>query len=278
MIMRAFLLCSTLLLAAPALAEAKTPASVAAATDRARVAPRAAGWQGATQIFAYAPGSLYQVAAAVGRVTAIQLQQGESLSDTGAVAAGDTVRWVIGEAASGSGSSRRTLILVKPTDPGLVTNLVINTDRRTYIVELRSSTSTYMASVAWSYPQDELIALKASTDAAARIAETQVASGLDPARLAFGYRLKGDKPDWRPTQVFDDGTKTYILFPAGIAQSELPPLFLIGERNKAELVNYRVSGRYMIVDRLFAAAELRLGTTKPQTVRIERIAARSHRP
>lgn len=278
MIMRAFLLCSTLLLAAPSAAKEKTPSSVAAVTESARVAPRAAGWQGATQIFAYAPGSLYQVTAAVGRVTTIQLQQGETLSDTGAVAAGDTVRWVIGEAASGSGSSRRTQILVKPTDPGLVTNLVINTDRRTYIVELRSTASTYMASVAWSYPQDELIALKARTDAAARIAETQVAGGLDPARLAFGYRLKGDKPDWRPTQVFDDGTKTYILFPAGIAQSELPPLFLIGERNKAELVNYRVSGRYMIVDRLFAVAELRLGSKKPQIVRIERTAERSRRP
>lgn len=276
--MPAFLLCSTLLLAAPIPAQAKTPASVAAATDKARVAPRATGWQGATQVFAYAPGGLYQVTAAVGRVTAIQLQEGESLSDTGAVAAGDTVRWVIGEAASGSGSSRRTQILVKPTNPGLVTNLVINTDRRTYIVELRSTASTYMASVAWSYPQDALIALKARADAAAHMAETRVAGDLDPARLDFGYRLKGDRADLRPTQVFDDGAKTYILFPATIAQSELPPLFLIGEGGKAELVNYRVSGRYMIVDRLFAVAELRLGTRKAQTVRIERIAARSHRP
>ena len=275
--MRAFLFCSTLLLAAPALAQAKAPTSVAAATERARVAPRTSGWQGATQVFAYAPGNLYQVTAAVGRVTAIQLQPGESLSDTGAVAAGDTVRWVIGEAASGSGSSRRMQILVKPTDPGLVTNLVINTDRRTYIVELRSTASTYMASVAWSYPQDELIALKASTDAAARMAETQVASGLDPARLEFGYRLKGDRPDWRPAQVFDDGAKTYILFPATIAQSELPPLFLIGESGKAELVNYRVSGRYMVVDRLFARAELRLGTKKLKTVRIERVTRRDRR-
>src|SRR3546814_8123920 len=101
------------------------------------------------------------------------------------------------------------------------------------------------------------------------MAETRVAGDLDPARLDFGYRLKGDRADLRPTQVFDDGAKTYILFPATIAQSELPPLFLIGEGGKAELVNYRVSGRYMIVDRLFAVAELRLGTRKAQTVRSE---------
>jgi len=68
-----------------------------------------------------------------------------------------------------------------------------------------------------------------------------------------------------------------LLFPDTIAQSELPPLFLIGEKNKAELVNYRVSGRYMIVDRLFAVAELRLGTSKQQIVRVERMRGRERR-
>lgn len=220
----------------------------------------------------------YEVYAAVGQVTDIALQEGETLSDTGAVAAGDTVRWVIGEAASGSGASRRTHILVKPTDPGLVTNLVINTDRRTYHVELRSTGATYMASVGWSYPQDDLIAIQAQRQARETYTATQVQTGIEPAKLDFSYRLKGAHPAWRPTEVFDDGAKTYILFPADIAQSELPPLFLIGEKNKAELVNYRVSERYMVVDRLFSVAELRLGTKKQQIVRIERTRAWGHRP
>src|SRR3546814_12532538 len=83
--------------------------------------------------------------------------------------------------------------LFRSTDPGLVTNLVINTDRRSYTVELRSTANTYMASVAWTYPHDELIALKARSNQAARVAASQVASGLDPTRLEFGYRIKGDK-------------------------------------------------------------------------------------
>jgi len=274
--MRILLLASTLLLSGPAFA---TPSdrdqhTVAAATAAARVEPRSAGWQGAVQLFAWAPGGLYQVYAAVGQVTDIVLQEGETLSDTGAVAAGDTVRWVIGEAASGEGASRRTHILVKPTDPGLVTSLVINTTRRTYHVELRSTASTYMASVGWSYPQDALIAVRARIEAANAVAATQVQTGIDPARLDFGYRLSGARVPWRPVQVFDDGAKTYLLFPAGIGQTELPPLFLIGEKKKAELVNYRVSGRYIIVDRLFDVAELRLGTKKPAIVRIERIGER----
>jgi type IV secretion system protein VirB9 len=273
MTMRTLLFATPLLLStAPALAQSTLPSirPVATAIEAARVSPRPAGSQGATQLFVYAPGGLYQVYAAVGQVTDIVLQEGEMLSDTGAVAAGDTVRWVIGEAASGSGASRRTHILVKPTDPGLRTNLVINTDKRTYHVELRSTPATYMASVGWSYPQDELIAVRARIEAAATVANTQVQTGIDPAKLDFAYRLTGANPPWKPAQVFDDGAKTYLLFPQSIAQSELPPLFLIGEKNKAELVNYRVSGRYIVVDRLFSVAELRLGTKKPQIVRIER--------
>lgn len=271
--MRFPLLATSLLLSSmPALAQS-VPASarpVAAATEAARIVPRPAGWQGATQLFVYAPGGLYQIYAAVGQVTDIMLQEGETLSDTGAVAAGDTVRWVIGEASSGTGTTRRTHILVKPTDPGLRTNLVINTTRRTYHVELRSTPAIYMASVGWSYPQDELIAVRASAQAEAQVAATQVQTGIDPAKLDFAYRLSGANPPWRPVQVFDDGAKTYLLFPDSIGQSELPPLFLIGERHKAELVNYRMSGRYMVVDRLFLVAELRLGTKKQQIVRIER--------
>ena len=49
---------------------------------------------------------------------------------------------------------------------------------------------------------------------------------------------------------------------------EAPPLFVIGEDGEAQLVNYRVAGRYYVVDRLFGAAELRLGGKKQQIVRI----------
>jgi P-type conjugative transfer protein TrbG len=83
------------------------------------------------------------------------------------------------------------------------------------------------------------------------------------------YRIEGDAP-WKPRQVFDDGIKVYIQFPSGLAQSEAPPLFVIGPDGKPALVNYRVRGTTYIVDRLFAAAELRLGTAPQRVVRIVR--------
>jgi len=134
-----------------------------------------------------------------------------------------------------------------------------------------------MASVAWSYPQEELIAIQTRAAEAMAEAAIKIATGLDAEKLDFGYRLKGDRLPWRPTQLFDDGRRTLILFPGTIGQSELPPLFLLGEKGKAELVNYRVSRRYMIVDRLFDRAKLRLGTKRPQIVRIERLRARGQR-
>jgi type IV secretion system protein TrbG len=228
------------------------------ANAAARVQPTRAGYINAVQVYPFAEGALYQVYAAPGEVTDIALEDGEQLVGSGPVAAGDTVRWIIGDTESGADKSKKVHILVKPTRPDLVTNLVINTDRHTYHLELRSTEKTYMASVSWIYPQDELIALhrqNAEADAA-----TPVATALDLNSLHFRYSIEGDNPPWRPVRAFDDGSKVYIEFPAGIGQGEMPPLFIIGPAGKtSELVNYRVRGNHMIVDRLFAAAELRLG-------------------
>jgi type IV secretion system protein TrbG len=235
---------------------------VGAANISARVEPERTGFVNAIQQYPYADGALYQVYAKPGQVTDIALQEGEQLVGGGPVAAGDTVRWMIGDTVSGVGGSARVHILVKPIRPDITTNLVINTDRRTYHLELRANPSVYMASVSWTYPQDELIALRQSRAAADRAAP--VAAGMDLASLNFHYTVDGDKPDWRPLRAFDDGVRVFIEFPESVAQGELPPLFVIGAKGEAELVNYRVAGRYMIIDRLFSVAELRLGGRKGQ--------------
>ena len=239
---------------------------ITAANAAARLEPVKDGYINAIQVYPYTKGALYQVYAAVSQVTDIALEAGEKLI---AVSAGDTVRWVVGDTSSGEGVTVQTHILVKPIGADLETNLVITTDRRAYHVELRSTDKTYMASVSWTYPTSELMALKGqqskSDTATMAIADT----GLNLEQLKFRYRLDGDAP-WKPRQVFDDGAKVYIQFPPGLAQSEAPPLFVIGPDGKPALVNYRVRGTTYIVDRLFAAAELRLGTAPQRVVRIVR--------
>ena len=125
-----------------------------------------------------------------------------------------------------------------------------------------------MPAIGWTYPQDELLALERQ-EAAASAAEP-VASGISVEGLNFNYRISGDRPEWRPVRAFDDGTQVFIEFPPTFGTGEAPPLFVIGSSGEAELVNYRLKGRYYVVDRLFAAAELRLGAKRQQVVRISR--------
>ncbi len=242
-------------------------ARVAAANRAATREPQAQAFVNAVQVFPFSDGVIYQVYTAPGAVTDIALQAGETLV---AVAAGDTVRWVIGDTTSGAGSDKRTHILVKPFASGIATNLVITTDRRSYHLQLTATPRTAMAALSWTYPADQLIALRRATEQAA--AAAPVSEGLSVDNLHFNYAVSGDTPAWRPLRAFDDGRQAFVEFPASLAVGEAPPLFIIGPTGEAELVNYRVRGRFYVVDRIFDAAELRLGTKKQQIVRIDRVA------
>ena len=243
--------------------ELRSPAArIEAANARARVTPTRAGYFNAIQVYPYAEGALYQLYAALHQVSDIALEPGEKLLS---VSAGDTVRWVLADTSSGEGKTARVHILVKPTVPGIRTNLLIASDRRTYHLELHATENAYMASLSWTYPSASLLALKGEPG-------TNAAS-LDPGPraedLRFRYRIDGTAA-LRPSRVFDDGRKVYIVFPATLGESEAPTLFILGPDGKPNLVNYRLVGSTFIVDRLFAAAELRQASDPKQTLRISR--------
>jgi type IV secretion system protein VirB9 len=249
--------------------DARDPvARVEAANGAARVEPRREGYFNAVQVFPYSPGALYQVYVAPGQVTDIALEPGEQLTGSGPVAAGDTVRWIIGDTESGNGDTRRVHILVKPTRPAIETNLVVNTDRRTYLIELRAHERPYMPSVAWFYPESRGKSLRA-------LPPVPVLPEI--AQRRYRYSIEGDKPPWRPVNAYDDGRKAYVEFSPGIVQGEMPPLFVVGADGKPELVNSRAYANVLIVDRLFAAAELRLGGESQSIVRIVRTDGRPQR-
>ncbi|MCX8478034.1 MAG: P-type conjugative transfer protein TrbG [Sphingomonas sp.] len=276
MIRATILSASLAALATPAAAQTEAsaaPTTRVLAANRAAVRePSSTGYVNAVQVYPYSEGALYRLYAAPERVTDIALQPGEALIS---VAAGDTVRWTVGDTTSGSGEARRTHILVKPFSAGLRTNLIITTDRRAYHLQLESTPVAAMVAISWTYPQDELIAVKRQREAIE--ARAPIATGLAIENLNFNYAVSGDRPAWRPLRAFDDGRQTYIEFAASIAVGEAPPLFVVGEDGGAQLVNYRVAGRYYVVDRLFTAAELRLGGKRQKIVRIERAPERRAR-
>jgi type IV secretion system protein TrbG len=234
--------------------------------------PTRFGYLNAIQVYPYQEGQVYRLYAVPEQVTDITLQAGEALIS---VAAGDTVRWIVGDTTSGSGAAKRTHILVKPSAPGLKTNLVISTDRRVYHLALESTERTAMAALSWNYPEDELMAIERATADAE--AQRPVTDGLALDNLNFDYKISGDDPSWRPLRAFDDGRQTFIAFPPSISVGEAPPLFVIGANGQAQLVNYRMRGDYYVVDRLFDAAELRLGEKHQDIVRITRGGKKHHR-
>jgi len=232
--------------------------ALTSANAEARRRPDPDAFVDATQMFDYAPGALYEVYAAPGYLSTILLEPGEAIVT---VAAGDTTRWMVEETTSGDLADPRPMLLVKPTRAGIRTNIVLATDRRTYLIEaIAVQGSAYSAQTAWRYPGE----------AAQRSAQS--IGGVALEELNFRYRIetvRGRAPHWRPVRVFDDGRRTYVEFPLDIATSEAPPLFLRDGADVA-LVNYRVTGNRYVIDRLFDVAELRLGGQRQTIVRISR--------
>src|SRR2546428_1005600 len=176
---------------------------------------------------------------------------------------GDPERWEIAAAPAGP-DGRTVLIVVKPRDCDITTNLVLATDRRLYDLTLdappckgRSTNpqQPYVRHVRFSYP-DELIAqwAKPPEPAPLRIAR-------DVLSLNFGYRVKKDRHfPWAPAQVFDDGARVYIKLPEEARHAEAPVLFVLDSDGSKVLVNYAVvAGDTYVTDRLFDRAVLAAG-------------------
>lgn len=236
----------------------RAPGQILARTNQAaRQGPESGAFVAARQIYAFAPGALYELHANPNFISTILLEPGERLNQ---IAAGDTNRWMVAQAEAESEIAARTLVLVKPHAIGLRTNIVLITDRRTYLVEaIAQAGEAYAAEISWCYEQE----------AGAR--------APDPSVLNFAYRVRtvrGRRPAWSPLRVYDDGRRTFIDFADSVAAQDLPPLFLSTSEG-LELVNYRVDGHRYVIDRLFARAQLRLGARAPIIVQIERQSAPS---
>ena len=242
--------------------------TVERANSASRSRPTAGAYVNATLYYDYEPGRLYAVNTSPRFLTAITLRPGEKLISK---AAGDTVRWVLGETVQGVGATEQVIVVVKPIRGDLRTNIVLTTDQRTYLIEAVSREGdTYTSAVSWNYPQEQMRTL--AQEQAAQ-AQTTVAAGLSIDQLHFGYKVRtinGKPPRWQPLRVFDDGLKTYIQFPVNMAATDAPPLFLVGPGGQAQLVNYRYANGYYVVDRLVDTAELRLGEKPQLVVRITR--------
>jgi type IV secretion system protein VirB9 len=211
-------------------------------------------------------------------VTDIILQPGEMVTG---VHPGDSVRWTFTPGRSGPSGSEQIHVLIKPLMPDVSTNLIINTDRRTYQIDLVSNAKNFMPSVSFSYPNDTLQAWDSfiSEKQKEKNDSTPLSSGysVDPEDLHLEYEIRGeDSLRWKPTRVWDDGVKTYILFKKGSVKKSIEaPVLIIFEHKKETLVNYRAAEDMYIVDKVFDSGALIAGTGSHQDrVVIKRLKAK----
>jgi type IV secretion system protein TrbG len=238
------------------------------ANRKASQAPDRSDYFNAIVQYSYETGTLYQVFAAPMRITDIALEPGEKI--LGQPASGDVVRWLLALGKSMDHGVEQWHVYLKPTRPELETNLAINTDRRSYLLELHSYADTYMAAVVWRYPEDELARLQAQVaELGAEEKTSATVVGIDALNFAYTIEVVKGAPAWTPLQAFDDGRRTFVRFPPAMLVREAPALFVLRDK-ETQLVNYRVKGDTYVVDRLFDSAELRVGQQEQEIVRIVR--------
>lgn len=240
-------------------------AAIDAANKKAMKHPNSGEYINSIMTFDFMPGALYQIYCAPYNITDIQFQINEHIL---AVGAGDTVRWEASKASSGIGANKQEHLFVKPHDEDLTNSLVITTDMRTYHLVLHSTSKTYMASVAWRYPDSDGSTLL-MTNLGEENDGDDIANIIDVNHLVFNYQvklIKGAKPDWFPRMVFNDGKKTYIKFSSKIQET---PSVLIGtDRSIKQIINYRVQGDYYVIDSVVYYMQLQGGVDGKTVVQV----------
>jgi type IV secretion system protein VirB9 len=219
-------------------------------------------------VYTYGQG-LATIVCAPLRVCFLELEPGERI--IGEPSIGDSTRWTVSPGLYGGVEEGSQVVIFKPQDAGLDTNLLVLTDRRAYFLRLMSVESEYIARTAFTYPEDQSAKWKAATAKPPEPEKPQILPAIITAeRLNFSYSIEGGNAYTRPRRVFDDGQKTYLQMPEGMEHREAPALLVMGADGKGIMTNYRVQQGTYIVDALFDEAQLRLGTKKKEYVTIKR--------
>lgn len=231
-------------------------------------------------VFTYGSG-IPTVVCALFEITDISMEKGERVFT---VQLGDSTRWLIDSAVSGSGENRTEHIVVKALDNGLKTSLIITTNRRTYHIALKSSQKDFMPAVSFNYPGQNLklnspqyeisepvhrfdysLAEKSGASSGVSSVSNQYESkengradgSISVGTYNYSYSVEGDD-SLLPLNAFDDGVNTYIQFPSNLRHEDLPTVFrvtndglpLLGGE-KTAILNFRIEDNTFVIDGIY---------------------------
>ena len=188
--------------------------------------------------------------------TIIKLLPGEKIAGS---ALGDKIRWTATNLQLGN----QAVVLVRPMQGGITTNLVIaSTTGQIYDLTLVSDKAKFVPSVGFYDPQQEwdkaVVGMRNQATAAAHRKAVMTLPNVNPADLDFGYYVTGPH-EYRPVRVFSAAGKVYLQMPPGMQYGNAPAVFVI-ENGKEQLTNFQIIQGYYVIDQLFHEAKLLLGT------------------
>ena len=209
-----------------------------------------------TMMFRYAPNQLYKIYCRVGYLTDLAFRQGERMTFVGG---GDTSAWAVNTGMVDNVPH----LYIKPTVDTSTTNLIVNTDKRSYQLILTTS-NWYNPMVSWTYGLDDINEARIKQERDEHTVVGTFSGSLES--LNFAYKIFGNAED-KPVVVFDDGERTVLKF--NKIPSRIPALFL-KERGKKgiSLASYTVRGNCYILDRV--VDELQLRMSDKEKVKIKR--------
>ncbi len=166
-------------------------------------------------------------------------------------------------------------LFLKPIDADANTNMTIYTDKRIYQFELYAEEADDIRDkelafiVRFSYPDG---------GPNGTIRRTHFDRPPDiknfPEKYNFNYSISGS--DFiAPKRIFDDGEFTYFEFDE--KNPDIPAFFHVNPDSSEALINYRVNGPYIVVERVSSAFTLRWGN-EVACVFNENLPMRPHEP
>lgn len=207
------------------------------------------------QYVTYDPDNVVNIRAQIGRTTLIQLENDERLvGDSAALGMGDAEAWNL--------SVRGQNIIFKPKAASPTTNMIVTTNKRTYVFHLslvsvrqgkNIQSPTYI--LRFDYPDTTK---KLNQAELAKMAEVRkVLQNLPDKKDTFNHQYwgKGDKA-LSPTAIFDNGLFTFFQFNNG---RDLPTVYKIMPDGSEMLLNTHIEGDTVIVHETAKDFVLRLG-------------------
>lgn len=191
----------------------------------------------------------FEINTKVGYVTDVQLRPGEVVQK---IASGNTTQWQV-DVDIIDGVQH---VYIKPMVSGIRTNMIINTDQRSYRF-LVNSTDEMEYVVVFNFAElDREAQLKAEAEAlAAQQARLDNLKRLQNTHFNTNYKViktKNAKTAYVPKNIFDDGQKTYIEVSDLALRDNLPLVYSYDdwEKGKLQLVNYRLKNNVIEIDKV----------------------------